>query len=324
IGMRSGNINSSRITASSSLGADYQPHYGRLGTYLGNGAWCALNQDVRQYLQVDLEVPYRIMGFSTQGKHRMSDDTIGHAWVTSYNVAISSHGYIWKHIHNSNNTTLVRSIFEGNTESFSVVKHIFANPFRAKYFKVNIKGTFGSLAFRMEIYGCRGATAEIGMRSGNINSSRITASSSLGADYQPHYGRLGTYLGNGAWCALNQDDRQYLQVDLEVPYRIMGFSTQGKHRMSDDTIGHAWVTSYNVAISSHGYIWKHIHNIHNSNNTILVFAGNTISNLTVKHLLASPVVGRLVRFLPTTWHNRICMRVEICGCKGEQTIAFHI
>ncbi|EDO31286.1 predicted protein, partial [Nematostella vectensis] len=321
IGMTSGYINSSRITASSSLGADYQPYYGRLSTNLGKGAWCALDQDDRQYLQVDLEVPYRIMGFSTQGKHRMSDDTIGHAWVTLYNVSVSSQGYDWSLIHDESNVTLVR-VFAGNSISNLTVKHLLASPVVGRLVRFLPTAWYNRICMRVEVFGCKGigpilCKLHYRTSSGVLKAllkgvSRITASSSLGADYQPYYGRLSTNLGKGAWCALDQDDRQYLQVDLEVPYRIMGFSTQGKHRMSDDTIGHAWVTLYNVSVSSQGYDWSLIHD--ESNVTLVrVFAGNSISNLTVKHLLASPVVGRLVRFLPTAWYNRICMRVEVFG-----------
>lgn len=36
----------------------------------------------------------------------------------------------------------------------------------------------------------------------------------------------------------------------------------------------------------------------------------------VTHYLKSPVIARYVRFRPMNWFQRICMRVEIYGCKG--------
>ncbi|XP_048585280.1 uncharacterized protein LOC5502169 isoform X2 [Nematostella vectensis] len=309
LGMAGKSIPDSSITASSTA-TGYNEFDARLH---GPSAWCAASNNLnKEYLQVDLLTVMAVTGFAMQGLG------IDGPQVTYYQVSTALSILRWEFIVES----IGRQRFDGPSSSDAAHIDRPRRPRTARYVRFWPIKFSSQMCARVEIYGreaspCEnpsdgGATAQIGMTSGYINSSRITASSSLGADYQPYYGRLSTNLGKGAWCALDQDDRQYLQVDLEVPYRIMGFSTQGKHRMSDDTIGHAWVTLYNVSVSSQGYDWSLIHD---ESNVTLVFAGNSISNLTVKHLLASPVVGRLVRFLPTAWYNRICMRVEVFGCK---------
>ena len=90
----------------------------------------------------------------------------------------------------------------------------------------------------------------------HIPAERITASTSLGTGYLPTFGRLGTNLGFGSWCASTHNDQQYLQIDLEKTYKIKGFATQGKHRLSSDGLGIAMVTSYKVVFSVDGVSWS--------------------------------------------------------------------
>ena len=55
------------------------------------------------------------------------------------------------------------------------------------------------------------------------------------------------------------------------------------------------------------------------------FVANSDNKNTVRHYLNPRIRARYVRFVPVTWHNWICMRVEIYGCDaGESKLRLHI
>lgn len=81
---------------------------------------------------------------------------------------------------------------------------------------------------------CDGTGGEaLGMQSGDILDSQITASSSYNIkSVGPQTARLEE--NNGAWCPLNQlssenSGTEWIQVTLREPYVITAIVTQGKH-----------------------------------------------------------------------------------------------
>ena len=50
---------------------------------------------------------------------------------------------------------------------------------------------------------------------GTVPNKAMTASSYLEEDFEPWRGRIHHDDGDGAWCALENDLNQYLQIDLE-------------------------------------------------------------------------------------------------------------
>lgn len=95
-------------------------------------------------------------------------------------------------------------------------------------------------------------SSPIGLENHLIPSKSITASSSLGDQYLPTNGRVGTYIGYGAWCAATQNDQQFLQIDLEWMYKVTGLSTQGKYLLSIDNLGSAAVSAFKLGYSEYG------------------------------------------------------------------------
>ena len=93
----------------------------------------------------------------------------------------------------------------------------------------------------------------LGMESGHIPNSAITASSKLSIVYGPENARLH-YQGEagrvGAWIPLHQDHRQWLQVDFGSVTQITGISTQGYYNADH------WVKSYTLQYSDNGYSFK--------------------------------------------------------------------
>ena len=51
-----------------------------------------------------------------------------------------------------------------------------------------------------------------------------------------------------------------------------------------------------------------------------VLNGNKGSDIIVYNNLNPPITARFIRFIPTSWHNKISMRTEIFGCPGMAII----
>lgn len=89
-----------------------------------------------------------------------------------------------------------------------------------------------------------------------IPNEAVSASSSLGTNYLPWMGRLGAKVGGGAWCAKNNDNAQYLQIDLGHVNQIRSLGIQGKEGVSrHPTVESAWVKDFTVSYSVDGMEW---------------------------------------------------------------------
>ena len=99
-------------------------------------------------------------------------------------------------------------------------------------------------------------TWTLGLKEWIIPNEAMSASSSLGTNYLPWMGRLGSKVGGGAWCAKNNDNAQYLQIDLGHVNQIHSLGIQGKEGVSrHPTVESAWVKSFTVSYSVDGMEW---------------------------------------------------------------------
>ena len=67
----------------------------------------------------------------------------------------------------------------------------------------------------------------LGLQSGEIKDSQITASSSFTSAVGPQMARLGSNIGGGAWCpaglvSLHSDTQQWIQIRLGKKMLISG------------------------------------------------------------------------------------------------------
>lgn len=65
----------------------------------------------------------------------------------------------------------------------------------------------------------------LGMESGRISSTSVTASSLFGGIFTPANARL--HFQKGAWWPRISDHNQWLRVDFEIKTQVTGISTQG-------------------------------------------------------------------------------------------------
>ena len=89
LGMENGAISDAQISASSQWDDNHGPHRARLNRRrFGNkrGAWVALNNDIYQWLQVDLRTYTTVTRIATQGSSDWNE------WVTKYSLQYSEDG----------------------------------------------------------------------------------------------------------------------------------------------------------------------------------------------------------------------------------------
>ena len=93
----------------------------------------------------------------------------------------------------------------------------------------------------------------LGMESGKILDSAITASSAYSSSYVPHHGRLNLNHGAGGWApASAKKDTSWIQVDLGDTMSVTGVATQGRCNCKSSY----WVRSYTVSYSADGRDWE--------------------------------------------------------------------
>ena len=98
------------------------------------------------------------------------------------------------------------------------------------------------LCMSMKASGCN--PLALGMESGRISDSQISASSEYGDTMAAIYGRLKFQGIGGGWAALIPDTNQWLQVDLNNEQTsVTSIATQGR------THHHQFVTRYKLQYS---------------------------------------------------------------------------
>lgn len=85
--------------------------------------------------------------------------------------------------------------------------------------------------------------APVGLQSGRIKNSQITASSQWNKHHAPWLARLhrtkrGPYIGS--WASRHNNHHQWLQIDFRRAMKITGIATQGRQ----DAV--QWVTAYYI------------------------------------------------------------------------------
>ncbi|PFX30100.1 Receptor-type tyrosine-protein phosphatase F [Stylophora pistillata] len=89
---------------------------------------------------------------------------------------------------------------------------------------------------------------DLGMRSGTIPDSNMTASSVQSASTLAKNGRLN-YTSGSSWCARTSDSNPYLQINLQTLHIICAVSTKGNSQADQ------WVKNYTLQFSMNGTTW---------------------------------------------------------------------
>ena len=118
------------------------------------------------------------------------------------------------------------------------------------------KDMFSTLLFIfLTIYSCLAARScflPLGMESGHLPDSALSASTSHSANHIPQFSRLNKIPASGkagAWCASRNDGNQWLQVYFGRETTVTEVATQGRYDADK------WVMSYSLSYSVDGTHW---------------------------------------------------------------------
>ncbi|KAK3746444.1 hypothetical protein QZH41_017005 [Actinostola sp. cb2023] len=158
---------------------------------------------------------------------------------------------------------------------------------------MKIYQTMFLFVFVMVTKGSYGCDDPLGMKSGEIGKSQITASS----DYVKGFDVL-------TYARLDMQPSkttQWIQIDFVGAKKITAIATQG-HPAGDQ-----WIKTYQILSGN------------DPNSLTLydngkIFTGNTDSNTVVKHIINPPIVGRYIRVLMKSWQTWPIIRMELYGC----------
>ncbi|XP_031558333.1 coagulation factor V-like, partial [Actinia tenebrosa] len=206
LGVQDGRVLRNMMHASSyHPSTSYRPWKARL--HSSSGSWYSGIRNTRQWLQIDLGVISYVRRIATQGAYN------GNSWVKKYIVSYSVKGFRFIPYKEGQRIRM----FFANTDRYQVTLNRLLKPIKARHVRIHPKSWQSYIALRVELYGCRLGkicNQPLGLRSGRIPSSRISASSKYNQFGKASRGRLhsrarGRYYGS--WIAKFNNRYQWLQ-----------------------------------------------------------------------------------------------------------------
>ncbi|KAK9969463.1 hypothetical protein ABG768_027638 [Culter alburnus] len=308
LGLISGTVKDEHITASDSRGQWY-PHLARLHNTGKYNAWSTTKTG--QHIQVDFQRPVVISKVATQGARQY----LKHNFVMNYTISYSTDKKKW--IFYKGDSDTVRKTFEGNSEAYDTKENTFFPPLIGRYVRLHPSHSYNYPTVRLEYFGCEldGCSVPLGMESGLIKDTQITASSVAPSWYSgqwnPWYARLNMQGTINAWQAKNNDIQQWIQVELKDIKKITGIITQGAKSLRKEM----FVKAYTLEYSEDGKRWTKYTDDEDYEQKF--FQGNTDNNGQVKNYIYPPIFSRFIRIIPKLWQKSITMRIELLGCDFE-------
>uniref|UniRef100_A0A8B9GJL3 Neuropilin n=1 Tax=Amazona collaria TaxID=241587 RepID=A0A8B9GJL3_9PSIT len=312
LGMESGRISNMQISASSTYSdGRWTPQQSRLNS--DDNGWTPNVDSNKEYLQVDLHFLTVLTAIATQGA--ISRETQNGYYVRTYKLEVSTNGEDWMmYRHGKNHKT-----FQANEDATEVVLNKIHSPVLTRFVRIRPQSWHNGIALRLELYGCRITDSPcsdlLGMLSGLIPDSQISASSTRGYDWSPSMARLVS--SRSGWfprVPQAQPGEEWLQVDLGVPKNVRGVIIQGA-RGGDSvttTESRSFVKKFKVAYSMNGKDWDFIQDPKTMQAKI--FEGNIHYDIPEVRRF-DPVPAQYIRVHPERWSPAgIGMRLEVLGC----------
>uniref|UniRef100_A0A8C4W3A4 Neuropilin-2 n=1 Tax=Gopherus evgoodei TaxID=1825980 RepID=A0A8C4W3A4_9SAUR len=271
------------------------------------------NEQISEFLQVDLRFLTMLTAIATQGA--ISKETQNGYYVRSYKLEISTNGEDWMMYRHGKN----HKVFQANTDVTEVVLNKIHAPVLTRFVRIRPQVWHNGIALRLELYGCRITDSPcsnmLGMLSGLISDSQISASSIRGYDWSPSMARLVS--SRSGWfprIPQAQPGEEWLQVDLGVPKNVKGVVIQGARGGDSITMVEArsFVKKFRVAYSMNGKDWEYIQDTKTMQPKL--FEGNMHYDIPEVRRF-DPVPAQYIRVHPERWSPAgIGMRLEVLGC----------
>ncbi|NWI10528.1 DCBD2 protein, partial [Crypturellus soui] len=179
----------------------------------------------------------------------------------------------------------------------------------------NVTSKVGPLSTSLFTFKTSGCYGTLGMESGVIPDSHITASSIL--EWSDQAGQVNIWKPENArlkrpgppWAAFISDEQQWLQIDLNKEKRITGIITTGSTLPEH----YYYVSAYRILYSDDAKKWMVYREPGTDRDKI--FQGNTEYYQEVRNNFIPPIIARFFRINPLKWHQKIAMKVELLGCQ---------
>ncbi|KAJ8396085.1 hypothetical protein AAFF_G00021580 [Aldrovandia affinis] len=311
LGLESGAITSEQITSSSQYNSNWSPDRARLN-YHENG-WTPSDDTSKEWIQVDLGFLRNILAVGTQGA--ISKETKKPYFVKSYKVDVSSNGEDWITLKDGPK----QKVFQGNTNPMDAVITDLPKPTLTRYVRIRPVSWENGISMRFEVYGCKisdyPCSGMLGMVSGLISDSQITASSHADRSWQPENARLLT--SRSGWTQLQQRQQpfrnEWLQVDLGEEKLVRGLIIQGgKHRENK-----VFMRRFRVGYSNNALNWTMVQDASGAKPKI--FEGNQNYD-TPEIRTFEPLLTRLLRVYPERASPAgVGLRLELLGCELQES-----
>ncbi|XP_071956870.1 uncharacterized protein [Antedon mediterranea] len=308
VGVETGIVLDSQLSASSSYDEDHQPENARLNDPTG---WMANDTEPGHWLQVSFRKRMKITGVLIQG----GGDT--YSWTESLSIRYSLNGNNWWNLKVYEKTggeyvDLKDQVFTANGEPNCYAKIFFEPPIWANCIRIYPLQWFNNISLRVEVLGCMDVVCNsaLGLINGQIKDSQIVASTTLDADHTGPAARLKPYGRPGHGWIPSKNKNQWIEIDLGRPieetYIITAISTQGCEYTNK------WVTRYQIKYRPRKddtwipYL--------ESNGSVKSFEGNTDPKRIKLNILKPDIHASQIRIVPSTWDNGVCLKLELIGC----------
>ncbi|KAH0627564.1 hypothetical protein JD844_003412 [Phrynosoma platyrhinos] len=180
------------------------------------------------HTRVDLGLLRFVSAIGTQGA--ISKETKKKYFLKTYRVDVSSNGEDWISVKDGNNKPLV---FVGNTNPTDIAYRTFPKPVLTRFVRIKPASWETGISLRFEVYGCKitdyPCSGMLGMVSGLITDSQITASNEFERNWIPENVRLIT--SRVGWAlpppATHTYAKEWLQIDLGEEKIVRGIIVQG-------------------------------------------------------------------------------------------------
>ncbi|XP_043830682.1 coagulation factor VIII [Dromiciops gliroides] len=306
LGMASGQITDSQITASGQYG-QWAPKLARLNHAGSINAWST--KDANPWIEVDLLKPMIIHGIKTQGARQKFSSL----YISQFTIRHSLDGQTWKNYRGNSTGTMM--VFFGNVDASGIKENVFDPPMVAQYIRLQPSHFSVRSTLRMELLGCElnSCSLPLGMENRSISDAQVTASShkaSVFATWAPSQARLNLEGRTNAWRPQENGQKEWLQVDFQKVMKVTGVITQGVKSI----LTNMYVKEFLLSSSQDGKNWTFVR----QNNKIKIFKGNEDHTSPVVNPVEPPLFARRLRIHPWSWANHIALRVEVLGCDTQQ------
>ncbi|KAM6953333.1 coagulation factor VIII [Aplochiton taeniatus] len=310
LGMKSGRIDDSQITASDHIG-NWEPRLARLDLSGSVNAW--MGNDKTSWIQVDLQRPTLLHGLQTQGARSTLRDFFIMHFTLSYSLDLDN----WSTYRG--NSTKHSYIFFGNTDGSRVRDNRLFPPIVARYIKLQPINIQRNPVLRLELLGCdlNSCSLPLGLQRRLIPDSSFSASSYHSSwlhTWSPALARLNQEGSSNAWRPKINSPHEWLQVDFLRVQRLTGVMTQGAKSLLTQMM----VTEFAVSVSDNGHTWVSVQEEDTQREK--VFIGNNEPDEEALTTFDPPLFGRFLRIHPRGWVNDIALRLEVLGCDTQQRL----